>query len=98
MRIEIFRKDKTGKRINNFVWEDGVMTGARPIVKMIEEEAAKYEGCWLSAGNDATEGTDHDHLKNPFAMMEIMYRFYNGDVEFSGDIPQIPPLPEGCVG
>lgn len=79
-------------------WEDGKLSGDSDLVGIIEATARRLDGTYV--GPPAFEYTRTEHLRSPYSAIEIM-RFYLPDgIEFidaTGDIPKLPPVPDGAI-
>lgn len=77
------------------IWDKGRLTGDFIIIKLIENKAESLEG--IPVGFPTYVSSTYNHLKNSLSVLKIAYNVFDEVIEVTGDVPTVPPVPEGGI-
>ncbi|HPZ75295.1 MAG TPA: hypothetical protein PK723_05760 [Candidatus Pacearchaeota archaeon] len=77
------------------IWDKGRLTGDFIIIKLIENEAESLEG--IPVGFPTYVSSTYNHLKSGLSVLKIAYNVFDEIIEITGDVPTVPPVPEGGI-
>lgn len=76
------------------IWDKGKLTGDFAMIRLITDEAESLEGIPISFPTYVSSA--YNHLKSGLSVLKIAYNVFDEIIEITGDVPTVPPVPEGA--
>lgn len=80
----------------SITWNNGRLEGDPNIVAAFEWLASRRDGEALGAPTGPFTTNAEDHISNPISFAFLVNSIVD-DPQYSGDVPRLPPLPDGAI-